>query len=277
LISRAGVSKHVRVPRLSLHVGVMTHSEPDLSSPYFSACLSGLSAVFDSAHLFVNPKEQSMDGYILLAPDVSQIEEVRKAGGPVVVVNGVVEGIPSVDLDNVGASREMTGYLVGLGYRRIGFIAGKMETSNGKDRLEGYRQGLADRGIPWDPGLVVEGRFSREEGPKAMEHLLKVASQPTAVFAANDHMALGAWDFLIERKIKVPESIALAGFDDIPEAESRGLTSVRQPLKEMARHAGAWLKDWMQTGRRPTIEVQPFSGEPVFRGSSGFSVNKNPR
>lgn len=260
----------------SLRIGITTHPDPDLTSPYFSDCLAGLLTVFPHPSLIVNPHDLAVDGWILLAPDPAHVDVVRKNGRPAVIVNGEAEGVPSIDLDNVGAARDVTLHLADQGHRRIGFIAGKMETSNGRDRLEGYQQGLRLAGIPWDSGLVVEGRFSREEGKRKMGDLLKSPSPPTAVFAANDHMALGAWDCLKERNIRVPETIALAGFDDIPEAESRGLTSVRQPLMAMAGQAGVWLRDWMQTGRRPDVEFQSFSGDPILRISSGSFVDKNP-
>ena len=184
------------------------------------------------------------------------------------ILNGSAEGIPSIDLDNVGAAREITIHLADQGHRRIGFIAGKSETSNGRDRQEGYRRALAERGIPWDPDLVIEGRFSRDGGRAAMSRYLALRSPPTAIFAANDHMALGAWDVLTENNKKVPRDAALAGFDDIPEAEIAGLTSVRQPLTEMAQQAAAWLLPWIREGRPAAPRCLLFPGKRVERLSS---------
>jgi LacI family transcriptional regulator len=254
--------------RTFFRVAVTTHPDPDLSSPYFSACFTGLKAVFNETDLFVNPQDTFVDGWILLAPDAGQLLRVRKEGKPAVIVNGAGEGFPSIDLDNVGAARAVTVHLAEQGHRRIGFIAGKSETSNARDRQEGYRRGLEQHGIPWDPALVIEGRFARDGGRNAMTQFLTLPSPPTAVFAANDHMALGAWDALKEKNIPVPESMALAGFDDIPTAEAAGLTSVRQPLAEMSRQAAVWLCDWMRSGRRPEGGHRVVPGEAIVRRSS---------
>lgn len=209
-----------------------------------------------------------MDGWILLAPDAGQMERAQNEGMPVVVVNGSGEGFLSIDLDNVGAGRAVTAHLVDQGHRRIGFIAGKSEMANARDRLEGYRLVLEQYGIPWDPALVIEGRFAREGGRTAMTQLLRLNMPPTAVFAANDLMALGARDVLKGKNIRVPQSMALAGFDDIPAAEAAGLTSVRQPLAEMSRQAGIWLRDWLRSGRRAAEENIIVQGLLIVRGSS---------
>lgn len=210
-----------------------------------------------------------MHGWILLAPDPAQLKRAHALGDPVVVVNGAGEGFPSIDLDNVGAARAVTSHLAEQGHRRIGFIAGKSETSNALDRQEGYRLALADQKIPWDSALVIEGRFEREGGRNAMAHFLRLSEPPTAVFAANDHMALGAWDVLKEKNISVPRTLALAGFDDIPAAVAAGLTSVRQPLAEMSRQAGEWLLEWMRSGRAPQGGHRVIPGELILRVSSG--------
>ncbi len=252
-----------------LRIGVKTHPQPDLSSPYFSACFAGLATVFGQPALIVNPTSLAVDGWVLLAPDAAQVDAVRKDGQPAVIVNGAAEGLPSVDLDNVGAAREVTVHLAAQGHRRIGFIAGKLETANARDRQEGYRRGLEEQGIPWDPKLTLDGRFERAGGRKAMAQFLGMASPPTAVFAANDHMALGAWDVLKEKKIAVPDNVALAGFDDIPEANTAGLTSVRQPLTDMATQAGCLLLNWIRTSQREGKGILCVNGTLIHRFSSG--------
>lgn len=229
-------------------------------------------AVFGESSLIFNPPELAVDGWILLAPDAAQVAVVRTGGWPAVIVNGSAEDLPSIDLDNVGAAREVTANLVGQGHRRIGFIAGKSEMANARDRLEGYRQGLAENEIPWDPSLIIEGRFERAGGQNAMNQFLRMTPTPTAVFAANDHMALGAWDVLNERKILVPKQMALVGFDDIPEAETAGLTSFHQPLMDMVRQAGVLLLTWMRTGHPGTNGVHYVSGELRERNSSGPTI-----
>lgn len=261
-----------RVLKKSFHIGVTTHPQPDLSSPYFSACVDGLLAVFNQSDLSFNPHGSKIDGWVLLAPNSAQVDEIRRIGQPAVIVNGSADDLPCIDLDNLGAAREITAYLVGQGHRRIGFIAGKSEMANAQDRLEGYRQGLAENGIPWDPSLIIEGRFERAGGQNAMNQFIRMTPSPTAIFAANDHMALGAWDVLTERKILVPKHMSLVGFDDIPEAELAGLTSFHQPLTDMARQAGVLLFTWMRTGRPGTKGIHFVSGELRKRNSSGPTV-----
>lgn len=256
----------------SLRIGITTHPDPDLTSPYFSDCMAGLLTVFRPPSLIVNPHDVTVDGWILLAPDLAQVDVVRKNGLPAVIVNGKAEGIPSIDLDNVGAAREMTAHLVDQGHRRIGFIAGKSETPNGRDRQEGYRRGMEERGIPWDASLIIEGRFDRVGGRNAMVQFLEMAAPPTAVFAANDHMALGARDVLNEKKIPVPTRMALSGFDDIPDAATAGLTTVRQPLSEMTAHAANSLFERLVTGRWAEKQITWFPGKLIVRASSAARV-----
>ncbi len=106
-----------------------------------------------------------------------------------------------------------------------------------------------------------------------MAQFLEMTSPPTAIFAANDHMALGAWDVLKEKKIPVPTQMALAGFDDIPEADAVGLTSVRQPLTAMARQAGTLLMDWVRTAQQPDKRIPRVSGKIMVRVSTGAATD----
>lgn len=246
-------------------IGVVTHPDPDLSSPYFSECLAGLGSVFPPTELIVNPKTKDLDGWVLLGPSEDQLELVRRTGRPAVVVNGDDGMFPCVDLDNVGAARQIVDHLIQKGHRRIGFIAGKRETANARHREQGYRDSLSAAHLPFDPALVVEGRFAREGGRQAMEIFLGLSNPPTAVFAANDHMALGAWDLLKEMNVPVPQKMALVGFDDIPAAAEAKLTSVRQPLSEMTSLAAHWVNEWVHSGRAPHPRTRKFQGKLILR------------
>lgn len=246
-------------------IGVLTHPDPDLSSPYFSECLAGLGSVFSPAEWVVNPIISNIDGWILLGPSETDLEKVRRTGQPAVVVNGDDGVLPSIDLDNVGAARQATDHLIRLGHRRIGFIGGKRETANARHREQGYRESLAAADLPFDGALVEEGRFDRAGGRRSMEKFLGLSVPPTAVFAANDHMALGARDVLEEKAQGNPISIALAGFDDISEAADANLTSVRQPLSEMTSLAARWVNDWVHSGRAPHPRTRKFQGKLILR------------
>ena len=227
-----------------MKVLVTTHDRADLKAPYFARIFEGVRGGLAGWDMEVNGSmEGAHDGVILIAPEGTdpRLDRARARGCPVVIVNGSVPGLPSVDLDNVAAADGAMTHLISLGRRRIGVINGKLDTANGRDRREGAHRALQKAGLPIDPALETEGRFAREGGRRAMGLLLALDGPPEAVFAANDAMALGAWDLLTERGLAVPKELALMGFDDIPGAAMVGLTSVSQPLGEMGRQAAQWI------------------------------------
>ncbi len=135
-----------------------------------------------------------------------------------------------VDVDNVGGARMAVEHLIRLGHRRIATITGRMDMTAGQSRLEGYRQTLEAHGIPVSPELIAEGDFSEEGGRIAMERLLP--ARPTAVFVASDMMAMGAMKAIREAGLRVPDDIAVVGFDDLSVASlvEPPLTTIRQPV-----------------------------------------------
>lgn len=243
---------------------MITHPRPDLSDPYFVEALAGLNAALPDWTLKINPVNTDVDAWVLLAPDGPQIDAALAFDKPAAIVNGASELLPAVDGDNIASAETVTAHLLELGHRRIGFIAGKREMANARDREEGFRRALSRAGLLWDPALVQEGRFDRALGRAAMERFLALAEPPTAVFACNDHSALGALDALRDRS----RLIAVAGFDDIPEAALADLTTVRQPVGPMARLAGEWVRDWRRTGRVPARGVARKAGTLILRGST---------
>lgn len=168
-------------------VGVVTHPDPDLSAPYFVETLRGLTSVFED-RLRVNPSEP-VKGWVLLGPGPEELDRARATGQPVVLVNGEDPVFPGVDLDNRAAAREVVRHLCVRGHRRLALINGKLEHANGRDRREGFFEGVREAGISVRPEWEENGRFSREEGRRAMARLMALPEPPTAVFAANDHMA----------------------------------------------------------------------------------------
>ncbi len=143
-------------------------------------------------------------------------------------------GIPLVDCDNRGGAREAVRHLVRLGRRNIAHIAGPRDQSSAMDRTHGYRDVLVDA----DPRLVCEGDFTEGSGARAMGELLDWCPGIDAVFAANDTMALGALRTLRERGLRVPEDVAVVGFDDmesVVRAAEPSLTTVRQDIEGMGR------------------------------------------
>jgi DNA-binding LacI/PurR family transcriptional regulator len=162
----------------------------------------------------------------------------------------------------------MIAALVELGHRRIAFLAGPGALFVARDRLAGYRRGLAEAGIAFDPGLVVRTSFDRAGGALGVDTLLAAEAPFTAIACANDLLALGALERLADRGIEVPGEVSLAGFDDIAIAAMTAptLSTVRLPLRELGRlgyvHAGCVLR-----GVEAAHEVLPT--QLVMRGSTG--------
>ena len=138
---------------------------------------------------------------------------------------------------------EMTRYLASLGHRRIAFITGHQGHKAVGKRFEGYRDGLINTGLNFSEQLVVEGDNSFVSGRHAARQLLKNSNPPTAIFAANDDMAVGVLLVAAQLGLKVPEDLSVAGFDDIALARqvSPALTTIRPPLVRMAEHATQML------------------------------------
>lgn len=142
--------------------------------------------------------------------------------------------VPYVDADNRGGAREAVRHLVSLGRERIAHIAGPRDQTSALDRMDGYRDVLLDA----DPELICQGDFTADSGARAMAELLERRPDLDAVFAANDLMASGALRTLRERGLRVPEDVALVGFDDMDSVAGStkpALTTVRQDIEGMGR------------------------------------------
>ncbi|MEU8708929.1 LacI family DNA-binding transcriptional regulator [Streptomyces sp. NPDC048565] len=166
--------------------------------------------------------------------------------------------VPYVDCDNRGGAREAVRHLVSLGRRRIAHIAGPRDQTSALDRIDGYRDVLPDAG----PELVVEGDFTAEGGVRAMGTLLDTCPDLDAVFVSNDLMASGALRVLRERGIRVPQDVAVVGFDDmtsVAEAAVPPLTTVRQDVEDMGRLMVRVLMERLNsdTGTWPESVVTP--------------------
>ncbi|HOR01598.1 MAG TPA: LacI family DNA-binding transcriptional regulator, partial [Anaerolineae bacterium] len=149
-----------------------------------------------------------------------------------------------VEVDAHQATLEAVRHLIGLGHRRIAFIAGYPNMVVTLDRLAGYRQALDEAGLPYDEGLVAYGQFRQEGGAEAMRPFLAMnGSRPTAVFAANDLMAVGAMQAAAEAGLEVPRDCSVVGSNDSPVAafSCPRLTSSRAPYHELAREAAQAL------------------------------------
>lgn len=166
--------------------------------------------------------------------------------------------VDRVFVDNIKAARAATEYLIGQGHQRIAMLSGQHETLSG--RVAGYRQALEADGF--EPQILEAGDFTEACGYSGMLELLKAATRPSAVFAANDVMAMGALVALRERGVRVPEDIVLMGFDDIPASRilTPALTTVSQFPEHLGRRAAQLLFDRLsgRTTGPGRLEELPF-------------------
>lgn len=184
-------------------------------------------------------REKQVDGIILVAAGESSrhVETLIKQGMPVISMDRELPGleVDSVLADNLQGGYQATEYLIKLGHRRIGCITGPLDLSISSQRISGYRQALKRYDIPLCDELVVISDFRYQGGYRAMRQLLILDEPPTAIFACNDIMGVGAICAAKDKGLGVPEDIAVIGFDDIALASfiSPRLTTVSQPKHEM--------------------------------------------
>lgn len=176
------------------------------------------------------------DGLVLIPPlgDMPEIVDlIARMAVPLVRIAGVpMDYGTCIAVDELAAASQMVEHLVQRGHRRIGFIKPHPAHELAQARLKGYLIGLEVAGLPLDNALIQPGLFDVESGMIATRALLDLPSPPTAVFASNDEMALGVLRIAHERKIAIPEQLAIAGFDDSPASRMAWptLTTVRQPM-----------------------------------------------
>ena len=189
----------------------------------------------------------AVDGLALVIPlgMLEYIERLAKGGLPVVVVDdrGHYPDLPTVATTNIEGGRSATLHLVERGRRRIAMLNGPRDFGCNRDRLEGYKSALQKAGLEFDPKLVVDSDFKESGGASAMTTLLAADPKLDAVFVANDVMAFGAMRALRNSGRRVPDDVAVVGFDDIPASAMTHppLSTVRQPLYEMGRTAASMV------------------------------------
>lgn len=198
-----------------------------------------------------------VDGILFVAAGVSteHIRALQEEQVPLVVVD---RNIPDVSVDevltdNIHGGETVTRHLIRLGHRRIGCITGPSDVTPSADRVTGYEQALRQADIPADERIIVRGDFQYQSGNQAAHELLAVDDPPTAIFACNDLMAVGAISAAQERGQRVPEDLSVAGFDDVRLASFTNppLTTIAQPKYEMGVLAARMLLERMQDGDAP--------------------------
>jgi LacI family transcriptional regulator len=272
-------------------VGLLIH---DVVDPYFSSIASGVMRYVEERDLVVflasthSDSDRELEyvatmrshrsrGLILCGSRttdreynerlVKELEGYRSAGGRAAVIGQNKLGTHAVVPQNRAGARKLARELCRLGHRRFAVLAGPNTLLTSRDRVAGFRDGLSDEGLDSDAVQVLHGQFTREGGDRMATELVTGGLQATCVFAVNDVMALGALSALRREGVRVPDDVALAGFDDIGTLRDvvPALTTVRLPLEEMGVRAAQLALDSDPDSPTSAVKVH---GEVVLRDST---------
>lgn len=220
-----------------------------------------------------------IDGMLISGPrmDDKALQALEEDGFPTVLMGQLPNSeFPWVDIDNCAAATTAVAHLISLNHKHIACITNApISYSASAARLAGYRLALENAGILYDPELVRQGDFNMDSGFQQMSDLLDKKVMMTAAFVASDTVALGAKAALCARGLRIPEDIALVGFDDLPFARYTDppLTTVRLPIPDLAHRAGEMLIQILN-GDEPDQRQLVLDTELVVRGSCGSKVRK---
>ena len=260
--------------------GLVGGTVPMVHYPYFSHLLAGVAEALyeEDMRLVLCPtlheKEREVtllerllhgttDGAVIILPEETsdELEELLNHGYRFVVIDPLWQlraRVPAVSAAHTAGAAQAMEHLLGLGHRRIAAITGPLSGKASSERRRGYYAALAEAGIAPDPQLEIESNFELPGGVAAAERLLDLPDPPTAIFAFNDNMAIGAMRVARARGIRVPEDLSIIGFDDLDEASivSPALTTIRQPLAEMGRIAVSLLTRLLDNQRIEALHVE---------------------
>lgn len=276
------------VTRRTRALGVLL---PDLYGEFFSELIRGIDEAAQEGgyHLLVSISHNHrrelraalramhgrVDGCLLMSPgaDPGAVLSHLPRSLPVALVNSRADSTACacITVDNFGGARAMTRRLLTDGHRSVAFIRGPDGNADAEERLRGYRGALEERGLDPDLHREAPGDFTESSGQRAANRLLETRPRPTAVFAANDSMAIGALCALREAGLRVPEDVSLAGFDDIPIARyvSPPLSSVHVPIRSLGAAAVRCVVRALEEDEPPRGRHETLPTEVVLRRSTG--------
>ena len=225
-------------------------------------CNLGSSQPYPTLERFL--KRGAVDGLLLMALPVegAVADQLLHLQAPVVLLGSRCDGLDAYWWDDQEGARLATSYLIEQGHRRIGLITAHAWSTSAEPRLAGYRQALDDAGIPFDETLVAAGEttkhagYSEEAGAEAMESLLALSEPPTAVFAASDVQAYGAWSLARDRGLVVPRDVSVVGYDDLKLSRFLDLTTVTQGMHRAGLMATQRLLDRLDADTAARKDVQ---------------------
>lgn len=246
----------------------------------YGLLINTLSGIFDPKEVYRRVSRNAVDGILLVSPYLTEDEllQIKNYPVPVVLIGCHVNDpqMDFVDSDNLKAVDAVVDHLSEKGHRKIACITGEVEIStDAAERLDEFKDAMKQRGLAVPNEYITSGDFSQESGFKAMRQLLGLKDKPTAVFACNDLMALGAWAALEEEKFVVGKDMALVGFDDIPLASRapHSLTTVRQDFHAISTQATELLIEKMRNPDEWKARQVRVPTQLVVRRSSGSPKN----
>jgi LacI family transcriptional regulator len=281
------VARNLRLQRSST-IGLIL---PDTHNPYFAEVARGVEQVaFEQGytvmlcHSDYNPEREIQYVNVLFAeraagviwfPSVNSSEPAQRLssfGIPLVVLDRFVPGLqcPTVVANNFRGGYMATKHLIELGHESIACISRPNELYHSQERVRGYLTALQDHHLASSKELIVKGGFRLEDGRAATFKLLNFKHPPTAIFAYNDFMAIGALRAASERGLRVPEDLSIVGFDDIPQSAFTvpALTTIRQPKLDMGRRGTELLINLIDCKSPPTEAEAPLDVELIIREST---------
>jgi LacI family transcriptional regulator len=237
---------------------------PDMTNPFWTTVARGIEDTAQDAGYSVllcntdeNPAKQlkylnvilsqRVDGVIIApyASDAQHLTGLRQRKIPTVIVDRRIEGwnVDSVQGDSFSGAYALTKHLLQVGHKQIAMVSGPANTSTAEDRVAGYCQALVDAGLPVNPRLIRRGEYRSASGEKHTHELLDEGLKPTAIFAANNALALGVINALEQRGLRLPQDVALVCFDEMPDMVRllRFLTVVAQPAYDIGVNAAQLL------------------------------------
>ena len=270
--------------RRSHTIGVVL---PDMHGEFFSEVIRGIDVAARKAgfHILVSGSHSDpgemlavleamrgrVDGLLVMAPDlaIGSLGDQIPADLPLVLLNAVSDSRDTVTIDNYGGALSMMRHLASLGHARIAFIKGPDHNADARERLRGYRHAMR-QGRLHERGLECPGDFTEDAGHEAAKRLAAREPEPTAIFAANDAMAIGALAALSEADVHVPADVAVAGFDDIPIGRyvTPSLTTVHVNIAELGRRAFELVFDAIEDGSQRERRRECVSTSLVIREST---------
>lgn len=222
------------------------------------------------------PLEKRVDGLLIISlyPEDEAVRHFKRNHMPVVLVDSYHPELPSVRIDDISGGRQATEHLVNLGHQRIAFISDDVESPFGfkasANRLQGFRDMLEERGVPFNPLYHRFGEYGRAKAHQLADELLALEEPPTAIFATSDTQALGVIEAIQAAQKRVPEDISVIGYDDLEVAQYVGLTTISQPFYESGIEGARVLFDLLD-GNPETPETLSLPVTLVIRQTTGLA------